>query len=97
MEGNMRFDESWMNWALQIEEDLDSDISAGLDIGEHLGEYLTEMAESQNCLSRDKLMTVLQEELGSVLSQDDLESIASATQSLVRERIHEKSQSSAIA
>jgi hypothetical protein len=42
-------------------------------------------------------MAVLQEELGSVLSQDDLELIASATQNLVRERIHEKSQSSAIA
>jgi hypothetical protein len=97
MEGNMRLDESWMNWALQIEEDLDSDISAGLDIGEHLGEYLTQLAESKNCLSKEKLMAVLQEELGSVLSQDDLELIASATQNLVRERIHEKSQSSAIA
>jgi hypothetical protein len=93
----MNTEQNWMNWALQVEDDLDSEISAGLDIGEHLGEYLTEMAESQNCLSRDKLMTVLQEELGSVLSQDDLESIASATQSLVRERIHEKSKSSAIA
>jgi phage terminase large subunit-like protein len=97
MEGNMRFDESWMNWALQIEEDLDSDISAGLDIGEHLGEYLTELSESKNCLSKEKLMAVLQEELGNVLSEDDLESIVSDTQSLVRKRIHEKNQSSAIA
>ncbi len=93
----MHFDESWMNWALQIEEGSDSDISAGLDIGEHLGEYLNELAESQNCLSKEKLMAILQEELGNVLSQDDLESIVSDTQSLVRKRIHEKSQSSAIA
>ncbi len=91
----MSTEQNWMNWALQVEDDFE--ISAGLDIGEHLGEYLTQLAESQNCLNKEKLMAILQEELGSVLSQDDLEFIASETQSLVRERIHEKSQSSAIA
>lgn len=44
----MNSDQDWMNWALQIEEDLDTDISAGLDIGENLRAYLTELAESQN-------------------------------------------------
>jgi hypothetical protein len=46
MEEAMDFDQDWMNWALQIEENLDSDISAGLDIGENLVEYLAELAES---------------------------------------------------
>jgi hypothetical protein len=48
MEKDMNSDQDWMNWALQIEEDLDTDISAGLDIGENLRAYLTELAESQN-------------------------------------------------
>ena len=47
LEEEMNFDQDWMHWALQIEEDLNTDISAGLDIGENLEEYLTELAEHQ--------------------------------------------------
>lgn len=81
------FNEEWLKWAIQLEDEAACDIEAGLNIGQHLGEYI---ANSQGYINREKLMSILKEELGSILSQEDLEMIANATQSCAHERVKEK-------
>ncbi len=88
------FDETWLKWAVKIEEEANCDVQAGPDLGQHLGEHL---ANSQGYINHERLMVVLKEELGSFLSQNDLEVIANATQDCVRDRIKEKLQSSEVA
>lgn len=34
------FNEYWLKWAVEIEDEADCDIEAGLYLGQHLGEYL---------------------------------------------------------
>lgn len=92
MSGN--FDETWLKWAVKIEEEANCDIQAGLDLGQYLGEHL---ANSQGYISHERLMVVLKEELGSFLSPDDLEVIANATQDCARDLIKEKLHSSEVA
>lgn len=89
-----KFGEKWLDWAVEIEEKADCDIEAGSDLGRYLGEYL---AKSRNYINREKLMSFLQEELGNLLSQRELEEIANATQNYAREHIQEKIQSSEVA
>ena len=75
MNGN--FDQKWLAWAIQIEDEVGCDIEAGLDLGQNLGKYL---ARTQGRINHAKLMSILQEELGNLLSQSELEFIADATQ-----------------
>jgi predicted hydrocarbon binding protein len=81
------FSESWLEWAIQIEDEAACDIEAGLDLGQYLGQYL---AKSQGYISHEKLMSILQEELGAILSQEDLEVIAKKTENCVRDYIKKK-------
>ncbi len=92
MSGN--FDEKWLEWAIQIEDEVGCDIEAGLDLGQDLGEYI---AKTQGRINHEKLMSILQEELGNLLSQEELETIANATQNCVRERLKEKFHSAEVA
>lgn len=76
-------------WNLvQIEEETNCDISAGLDLGSHLGEYL---ADAINYIDECKLMALLQSELNSVLSSDEIEAIANVVQAQIRRYIQRKS------
>lgn len=84
---SIKFNEDWLKWAIQIEDEVGCDIDAGLDLGQHLGEYI---AKSQSYINHEKLMSILQEELGTLLSQEDLEMIADATQKCVHNRLKEK-------
>lgn len=92
MSGN--FGKKWLNWAVEIEEEVDCDMEAGLELGRYLGEYL---AKSQNYINREKLMSFLQEELGNILSRREIEEIANATQNYARAHVQEKLQSSDVA
>ena len=81
------FNEAWLEWAIKIEDEAACDIEAGLDLGQHLGEYI---AKSQSYINHEKLMSILKEELGTILPQEDIEMIAAATQNCTRDRIKEK-------
>lgn len=88
------FNEEWLKWAVQVEDEAACDIEAGLNIGQHLGEYI---ANSQMYINREKLMSILREELGSILSQEDIEMIANTTQDCIHERVQEKIRSFEVA
>jgi hypothetical protein len=88
---NTNFNDSWLEWAVQIEEEADCDIQAGLPLSKHLQEYIE---QTQRYINHDKLISVLQEELGSILSPEDIEQIASDTQKRAKEVIKEKEKSS---
>jgi len=89
-----KFDEAWLERAIKLEDEANCDIEAGLDLGQYLGQYI---AKTQSYVSREKLMSVLQEELGTILSREDLEIIADATQNYISKHIKEKYHSSEIA
>jgi len=91
---SINFDENWLKWAVQIEDEANCDIQAGLDLDQNLEEYI---AKTQGHINHEKLMSVLQEELGNILSSEDLEMIADATQNCVRDRLKEKFQSFEVA
>lgn len=73
---------------VQIEEETNCDISAGIDLGSHLGEYL---ADAVNYINDHKLIALLQEDLSSILSPDEIEVIANVVQAQVRRHIQRKS------
>ena len=76
-------------WELvEIEEETNCDISAGIDLGPHLGEYL---ADAVNYINDHKLIALLQEDLSSILSPDEIEALANVVQSQVRRHIQKKS------
>jgi hypothetical protein len=91
---NPKFDDAWLSWAIGIEDEAGCDISAGLDWGQDLGEYL---ANAQGCINREKLISVLQEDVGALLSEKEIEDIVNVAQTHVRDRIKEKLQSFAAA
>lgn len=82
-----KFNDAWLEWAVEIEDEAGCDVEAGLNLGQHLGEYL---AKSQGYINNEKLMSVLQEKLGAVLSQEELEEVVDAMQKDVHNRIIEK-------
>ena len=85
MSSNLNDD--WLKWAVEIEDEAGCDIQAGLNLGQHSGEYL---AKSQGYINNEKLISVLQEKLGTILSQEELEEIVDAMQEDVHNRIREK-------
>jgi hypothetical protein len=82
--------DDWIRRAAASEAELECDISAGLDIGSHFTEYIALVQQGKNCISYKKLMGVLQEELGNLLPNEDLEVIASAAQSCARIKLIER-------
>ena len=87
---NFEFDEEWLREAARIEEGAGCDIQAGFDWGSGLGDYVV---SAKSFINQEKLMTVLQEGLGDILSQEDLEAIAGSFQNQARGRVIEKFQS----
>lgn len=88
------YGDKWLDWAIRIEEQAGCDIEAGLELGQHLGDYLV---KSQNYINREKLMLLLREELGEILSPTELEEMANAIQDIARDPIIEKLQNSKVA
>ena len=71
----------------RFEAEVGCDISAGADWGIHLDKVL-EM--TLNRLDRVKLTELLSEQLGKVLSQEELEELVASFQAQVQEKISEK-------
>lgn len=82
-----KFNDDWLKWAVEIEDEAGCDVQAGLNLGQHSGEYL---AKSQGYINNEKLISVLQEKLGTILSQEELEEVVDALQENVHNRIREK-------
>lgn len=91
---SINFSDEWLQWAVELEDEAGCDIEAGLNVGQHLGEYL---AKRQSYINQEKFMTILQEELGNLLSQAEIEKIVDAMQQDVHNRIREKLQSPEVA
>ncbi|HHP7245870.1 MAG TPA: hypothetical protein ACFE0H_14415 [Elainellaceae cyanobacterium] len=87
-------DEAWLMRSVELEDAAGCDIQAGPNLGSDAGAYL---AAAESYITPDKLMAVLQEELGGMLSQDDLDFIATTTQRAARARVFEKYHSAKIA
>lgn len=88
------FDESQLAKSVELEDTVGCDIQAGPNLGRLAGRYI---AAAESYIAHDKLMAVLQEELGGLLSQDDLEFIASTAYRAAQQRLQEKLQSARIA
>lgn len=70
----------------QIEEEADCDISAGAD-------WSVRSPYSQHPINHEKLIALLQDELGEVLSLEELEDMALKVQEQARCRVMEKTHS----
>lgn len=66
------------------------DIGAGFDWGASLGTFL---ATAHSSVDHEKLLELLSERLGTVLSQEEIEDAARSFQAQLRDRIIEKYQS----
>lgn len=78
---------SWLQWAVQLEDEANCDVDAGLDLGQNLGVYLV---KTQSHISHEKLMAILQEELGNILSQEEIEEIVEKTESNIFDYLQQK-------
>lgn len=90
----LKFDEEWLKAAIELEDAVDGHISAGLNLGCHAGDYL---AQSQGFISRQKMASMLAEELGSILDSADIEAVIDAAQNCVNEKISIRMQSDRVA
>ena len=83
-----RIDPERLQELARLEEEAGCDIEAGLDLGRSAGVYL---ASAKSYIDRGKLLSVLQEGLGNVLSSEEIEAIAAdlqyRTQNLVKEKL----------
>lgn len=84
------FDEEWLRQAVRLEDEADCDIEAGFNWGSDISNYI---ANRKSLINHNRLMSILQEELGNLLDQEDLEAIANSFQDQVRDRVIEKLQS----
>jgi hypothetical protein len=79
---------------LAVEEECGCDISAGVDQGIHLGDYIASVLNApEPLLNAEKLMTLLQEDLGDRLTLVELAELAATLQAGVRARVEEGQQS----
>lgn len=81
---SINFDENWLRWAVQIEDEANCDIQAGLNLDQNLEEYI---AKTKGHINHEKLMSILHEDLGNILSSEDLEMIADVTQNCVGKKL----------
>jgi phosphopantetheinyl transferase len=66
---NISFNESWLEWAVQIEEEAGCDIQAGLPIDKNFKEYIK---QTKRYIEREKSRSVLQEESEKIISPEDI-------------------------
>jgi hypothetical protein len=86
---SFKFDEEWLKNAVQIEDEADCDIQAGLDFGQNSDTYIS---NAKDYINYEKLMLILQESLGTIFQDDELELLASDLQDRTRERVIQKLQ-----
>lgn len=85
------WDDEWLDAAVRLEEESNCDISAGIDHGIHLGDYLNSRLQEQVApLNRDRLLALLQTELGEQLSAEELEELVTEVQVQVQQRLGDK-------
>lgn len=84
---NFEFDEKWLEKAIQIEDEAGYDAQAGLDLGRNSGAYI---AAAKSYIDHEKLMLVLKEGMGDLLTLEELEAFAIDFQNRVRDRVIEK-------
>jgi uncharacterized membrane-anchored protein YjiN (DUF445 family) len=74
----------------QLEEAAGCDVGAGFDWGQGLGKFL---ASANSYVDHEKLLELLHDRLGTVLSQEEIEDAARTIQNQLRDRVVEKYQS----
>lgn len=74
----------------EIEASAGCDIGAGFDWGSSLGKFL---ASANSYVDHEKLVDLLRDRLGTVLSPEEIEDAARSFQAQLRDRIIEKHQS----
>jgi hypothetical protein len=80
-------EQSWLDWAVSVEQEAGCDVEAGPDVGQLLVEYINQLEGS---VTYKRLLEFLKEELGSVLPIEEIETIADSTLKDVSERMQEK-------
>ncbi len=80
---HIKFDEKWLREAVTMEDEADCDIHAGLELGQNLGEYVK---NAKSYINRQKLISVLKDGFGEVLSPTDIEEIADELQKEAQEK-----------
>lgn len=78
----------------QLEEAAGCDIGAGFDWGTSLGNFL---ASANSYVDHEKLVELLRDRLGTVLSQEEIEDAARNFQVQLRDRVIEKYQAPKLA
>lgn len=73
----------------QLEEAAGCDIGAGFDWGASLGTFL---ASANSYVDHEKLVELLRDRLGTVLSQEEIEDAARSFQAQLHDRVVEKYQ-----
>jgi hypothetical protein len=73
----------------RFEEEAGCDISAGPDYGVHLGKVMA-LALNQVEVDRGKFVDLLYDQLGNVLSREEIEEVASSFQAQLQARLAEK-------
>lgn len=74
----------------QLEAAAGCDVGAGFDWGASLGKFL---ASANSYVDHEKLVELLRDRLGTVLSQEEIEDAARSFQVQLRDRVMEKYQS----
>ena len=83
----LTLEDEWLEETARLEAEAGCSASAGFDWGADGGAYLTSRKAS---ISPEKLMHFLKEELGQLLSQAELESIAADVQQSARRKLVNK-------
>lgn len=73
---SIKFDKKLLDWAIQLENEANCDISAGIDLGQDVDQYLEYILNSE-LSSYDRVLNLFQQKLGTKMSQEEIESLAS--------------------
>jgi len=87
---NIKLNENWLRWAVQIEDEADCDISAGLDYGQNLDKYLELLSRHERPISHVKFLEILTDEVGIILSKEEIEKLADEFQFKMNEALVKK-------
>jgi hypothetical protein len=87
---NFKITEAEAREFAQLEEAAGCDVGAGFDWGQGLGKFL---ASTNSYVDHEKLLALLHDRLGTVLSREEIEDAACTIQTQLRARLVEKYQS----
>ena len=75
---------SWLEWAVDVEQDAGCDVEAGPEVGSRLIEYMEHL---EGGVTYEKLLDFLKGELENVLPVEEIETIADSTLKDVSKRV----------